>query len=145
MSTDPNWLYSTIAQSAAAIVAIIGGFITSSVISLNAEKRSLINQVKVNKTTLKKYRSKNIAAPNLEVEIPILEGRIKAFSYPPYLRFGALILVLLAFFSIIMPVYLIMQEIYDSLIKQITFGLFLACLGAIIAYVALIILELRRK
>lgn len=44
MSTDPNWLYSTIAQSSAAIVAIIGGFITASVLSLSAEKRSLINQ-----------------------------------------------------------------------------------------------------
>ena len=46
MPTDPNWLYSTIAQSSAAIVAIIGGFITASVLSLSAEKRSLINQKK---------------------------------------------------------------------------------------------------
>ncbi len=44
MLTDPNWLYSTIAQSSAAIVAIIGGFITASVLSLSAEKRSLISQ-----------------------------------------------------------------------------------------------------
>lgn len=44
MSTDLNWLYSTIAQSSAAIVAIIGGFITHSVLMLAAEKRSLKNQ-----------------------------------------------------------------------------------------------------
>ncbi|GAI11749.1 unnamed protein product, partial [marine sediment metagenome] len=31
MIGDPNWLYSTIAQSSAAIVAIIGGFITATV------------------------------------------------------------------------------------------------------------------
>ena len=36
--TDPNWLFSTAAQSAAAIVAIIGGFIASRVIDLNARK-----------------------------------------------------------------------------------------------------------
>jgi hypothetical protein len=41
---DPNWLYSTIAQSSAAIVAIIGGFITASVLTLTAEKRHLIVQ-----------------------------------------------------------------------------------------------------
>ena len=44
MSTDPNWFYSTIAQSSATIVAIIGGFITHSVLSLTAERRSLRNQ-----------------------------------------------------------------------------------------------------
>jgi len=44
MDIDPNWLYSTIAQSSAAIVAIIGGFITASVLTLSAEKRSLNHQ-----------------------------------------------------------------------------------------------------
>ena len=44
MAIDPNWLYSATAQSAAAIVAILGGFITSRVLTLNAEKRSLKNQ-----------------------------------------------------------------------------------------------------
>ncbi len=44
MITDPSWLYSTIAQSSAAIVAIVGGFITASVLMLTAEKRSLNNQ-----------------------------------------------------------------------------------------------------
>jgi hypothetical protein len=39
-----NWLYSAAAQSAAAIVAILGGFITSRILMLNAEKRSLENQ-----------------------------------------------------------------------------------------------------
>jgi len=46
MITDPSWLYSTIAQSSAAIVAIVGGFITASVLMLTAEKRSLANQKK---------------------------------------------------------------------------------------------------
>lgn len=44
MIGDPNWLYSTIAQSSAAIVAIVGGFITATVLMLMAEKRSLTNQ-----------------------------------------------------------------------------------------------------
>jgi hypothetical protein len=44
MIGDPNWLYSTIAQSSAAIVAILGGFITASVLMLTSEKRSLRHQ-----------------------------------------------------------------------------------------------------
>jgi len=55
MSTDPSWLYSTIAQSSAAIVAIIGGFITATVLSLMAEKRSLQNQSADKEKQLEQY------------------------------------------------------------------------------------------
>ena len=39
--TDPNWLLATMAQSAAALVAIIGGFLVSRVITLSTERRGL--------------------------------------------------------------------------------------------------------
>jgi len=55
---DPNWLYSTIAQSSAAIVAIVGGFITHSVLTLAAEKRSLINQKKDKETRIQTLSNK---------------------------------------------------------------------------------------
>lgn len=38
---DPNWLYSTIAQSAAALVAIIGGLLVSRLVALSADHGSL--------------------------------------------------------------------------------------------------------
>ena len=38
MPTDPNWLYSTIAQSSAALVAIVGGFVLSRLLTLSAER-----------------------------------------------------------------------------------------------------------
>jgi hypothetical protein len=38
---DPNWLMSTAAQSAAAIVAIVGGFLVSRLIAANSEKAAL--------------------------------------------------------------------------------------------------------
>lgn len=38
MNTDPNWLLSTTAQSAAALVAIIGGFLVSRVITLASNR-----------------------------------------------------------------------------------------------------------
>lgn len=52
MPSDPNWLFSTIAQSSAAIVAIIGGFITASILTLLAEKRNLTNQKAEKETRL---------------------------------------------------------------------------------------------
>jgi hypothetical protein len=41
MATDPNWLLSTLSQSAAAVVAIVGGFLVSRVVSLSAERNGL--------------------------------------------------------------------------------------------------------
>jgi hypothetical protein len=38
---DPNWLLSTAAQAAAAIVAIVGGFLVSRVLGLSAERTRL--------------------------------------------------------------------------------------------------------
>ncbi len=43
---DPNWLLSTCAQSAAAIVAIIGGFIISTVLNISSEKNSIKKELK---------------------------------------------------------------------------------------------------
>jgi hypothetical protein len=45
LALDPNWLYSATAQSGAAIVAILGGFITSRILAVNAEKQGFKNQL----------------------------------------------------------------------------------------------------
>ncbi len=102
--TDPSWLYSTIAQSSAAIVAIIGGFITHSILSLRAEKMSLLNQLNGKKAELqgfnktfklerkdrlteeelrdlkKSAESRQIKVESLKAEINSLETRLKYFS-----------------------------------------------------------------
>jgi len=41
---DPNWLLSTSAQSAAAIVAIIGGFLVSRLVTMSAERNGLLRR-----------------------------------------------------------------------------------------------------
>lgn len=56
MATDSSWLYSTIAQSSATIVAIIGGFITATVLNLLSEKRNLKNQREDKETRIKTLR-----------------------------------------------------------------------------------------
>ncbi|MBA7652565.1 hypothetical protein ES703_60400 [subsurface metagenome] len=58
MITDPSWLYSTIAQSSAAIVAIIGGFITASVLMLMSEKRGLQKQKSEKETHIQAIKDK---------------------------------------------------------------------------------------
>jgi len=60
---DLNWLYSAVAQSAAAIVAIIGGFITSRILMLSGEKRRLKEE-----KALKDQRAKGISSQLKEVE-----------------------------------------------------------------------------
>jgi len=63
MIVDPNWLYSTIAQASAAIVAIVGGFITATVLMLTSEKRSLTHQKTDKETRLEalKYEEKTLS------------------------------------------------------------------------------------
>ena len=42
---DPNWYLSTIAQSTAALVAILGGFVISRIMALSSEKNSIIEKI----------------------------------------------------------------------------------------------------
>ena len=148
MINDPNWLYSTIAQSSAAIVAIIGGFITATVLMLTAEKRSLVTQVSDKREMLDslgqsdadEVLSQIIA---LDSEIPILEGRIKAFSYPPNLRWGIGVLGFLAIFGILMPVIIIACEAFYIWAKLITIVLFSIGISGIFIYIFLQLRTLR--
>ena len=148
MTTDPNWLYSTIAQSSAAIVAIIGGFITATVLMLTAEKRSLVTQVSDKRKKLDSLGRSNAeeVIPNiiaLDSEIPILEGRIKAFSYPPNLIWGLVVLGFLAIFGILMPVIIIACEAFCIWAKLITVILFSIGIFGIFIYIFLQLRTLR--
>jgi hypothetical protein len=54
---DPNWLYSTTAQSAAAIVAIIGGFLVSRLVSLSSERSGLQRRRTELERSLARYKA----------------------------------------------------------------------------------------
>ena len=56
---DPNWLYSSTAQSAAAIVAIVGGFITSRLLGLSAERSALQNELAAKQSKLKALQNQD--------------------------------------------------------------------------------------
>ena len=148
MTTDPSWLYSTIAQSSAAIVAIIGGFITATVLMLTAEKRSLVTQVSDKRRMLDSLEDSDadMMIPNiiaLDSEIPILEGRIKAFSYPPNLIWGLVVLGFLAIFGILIPVIIIACEAFCIWAKLITVILFSIGIFGIFIYIFLQLRTLR--
>jgi len=145
MVGDPNWLYSTIAQSSAAIVAIVGGFITASVLMLTAEKRSLVKRLE----WLKSYKKSSLApiTENIEElnrEIPTLEARIETFSYPPNLKWGVAVLGYLAVFGILFPVLIIAYEAFSGWARvSTTFAFWVGIIG-VFAYIVLQIRTLRR-
>jgi len=81
---------------------------------------------------------------SLNGEVDNLKTQLDSFYYPPYLRLGAIILLLFAFGSILLPVSLLLNEVFSSLAREITFYIFLAGLVAVFSYITLLIIELRR-
>ena len=159
MITDPSWLYSTIAQSSAAIVAIIGGFITASVLNLLSEKRNLKHQLADKETRLRKIEEKLKERYEwweaeyldkrdklfLEADISDLERRIEKFIYPPNLGWGILVLGYLAVFSIFLPVLVISKEAFSPWLKWLTTVTFWLGITGVFAYIVFQIRTLRRK
>lgn len=45
MALDPGWLLSSLAQSTAAVVAIVGGFLVSRLVQLSSEREGLRRQL----------------------------------------------------------------------------------------------------
>lgn len=64
-SPDPNWFLSTVAQSAAAIVAIAGGFLISKVITISSERGAMKAEVRhtLNQIEALKERKKHLGTP----------------------------------------------------------------------------------
>jgi len=168
MVGDPNWLYSTIAQASAAIVAILGGFITAIILARRAEKTSLLNELSNKKEQLKELEAMHLIpeseltdqqrqrmeenayakrdkVASLKYGISNLESRLKAFAYPPLLGWGLGVLGYLTCFSIIMPVSIIALEMYYDPLKPLVLALFIAGLFAMFVYIAAQFMELRRK
>jgi hypothetical protein len=57
MIPDPNWLLSAVVQSSAAIVAIVGGFISTRLIGIVAEKNSLRNRQKETGMRIERFQN----------------------------------------------------------------------------------------
>jgi len=62
--TDPNWFYSALAQSAAAIVGLIGAFVTSRVMMMAGERSRLEKRIQEINAEIKELERQN--APRLE-------------------------------------------------------------------------------
>ena len=171
MIGDPNWFYSTIAQSSAAIVAIVGGFITHRILTLITEKRGLKNQLadkqarldaliqkygdltKIKSVSKEGEKIQTLTKPadpkaqeilQLTEEINNLETLIRTFAYPPHLQWGLVILACFAFGSIVLPIMVMVIGIYPVQAKQFIFILFVLGLAALFGYIAFHFKELRR-
>ena len=150
MYTDPSWLYSTIAQSSAAIVAIIGGFITATLLKLSADKERLIKELATKRRRVDSMKKSHVDITivnfkDLEDEIPILENRINEFSFPPNLKWGIVVLGYLTVFCIFWPVLTIATEAFSTWSKNLTMYSFYFGILLVFAYIVFQIQELRRK
>jgi hypothetical protein len=130
-----------------AIVAIIGGFITATLLMLTAEKRSLVNRLNEKKQRYERINNPDPTIPNvsaLKQEIEILDKQIKEFSYPPNLGWGLLVLGFLAVFGILFPVLIIASETFNCWIKYLTLTCFWLGIIGVFAYIVSQIRTLRR-
>ena len=57
--TDPNWFYSALAQSAAAIVGLIGAFVTSKVMMMASERSRIENRINEINAEIKELERQN--------------------------------------------------------------------------------------
>jgi hypothetical protein len=163
MISDPNWLYSTIAQSSAAIVAILGGFITASLLMLLAEKRSIMNQLKDREARLdglvsrsgglfgggggffgisekddsekfsKSFREDEISS--LEQEVKSLEDRLNILGYPKNLGWGIAVLSYLAVFGILSPILVMAFNAFFTWIKVLVVVTFSFGIVGLLSYI----------
>jgi hypothetical protein len=75
-SIDPNWLFSTEAQAAAALVAIIGGFLVSRLVALSVERQGL----------QRRFDELNVEGTRLDKEATALRADIIEDEKGKYLR-----------------------------------------------------------
>ena len=152
MATDPSWLYSTIAQSSAAIVAIIGGFITATVLTLSAESRSLKRQWDLKRIQMKVLDEKKSSPQDLEKDksLIISEAAEARFNFellhaPKFIWFGLGVLAYLSISGILLPVIAMGYKIFNDSLKNWIIALFSLGIIGIFVYVSLLIWSFRRK
>lgn len=152
MATDPNWLYSTIAQSSAAIVAIIGGFITATVLTLSAERRNLKFQWDLRRLQLQDLDEQAGSKTQDEEDKRLLIMREAAQSRynferlhkPRFLLLGIVILAYLSIVGIIIPIIVIGYEIFNTTLRNWVIILFSLGIFGIFIYLILLLISLRR-
>lgn len=150
MVGDPNWLYSTIAQSSAAIVAIIGGFITATALGLRSEKSRLRRLLAEMNKGESKENAGSLKLPNgTEIPLTIFEAAATRFHLeylaPRFIRWGILVIAYLACSGIVLPVIFIGCELFQSPLRWLILVLF--CLGIIglLFYIGWLARELKKE
>jgi len=151
MVNDPNWLYSTIAQSSAAIVAIIGGFITATVLTISSEKRSLkrlwdIKRIQMDQLDEKFANKQDLETEKSLITIEAAEARfhLESITTPKFIWLGIAVLAYLSITGILLPVIALGYEIFNSTLRNWIIILFSLGIIGIFVYIILLIRELRR-
>ncbi len=176
---DPNWLLSTMAQSAAAIVGLVGGFLINKLLGLSAEKNALISQLSENQNEInfnhqllkeyerqikeegrklygqpitQKYNDLVFKKNNVSYQIDylntqkmLIEKKIRYYGEPKGVTPGAIILLFLTLFGVILPVVMMPVERLPQWQKHSIITLFVIGLFLVLGYICYIIIDTTKK
>jgi hypothetical protein len=147
--SDPNWLYSALAQSAAAIVGIFGAFVTSKVIWMAGER----SRIERRNNELKLEIQEQSYSGLIDEKWDTLQGRkeelrreLDEIILPKH--FTGLILALIYFtgVGVVLPLYLLPITPEQHLFwKPIVLFLFITGLIAVFSYILIEIKHITEK
>ena len=152
--SDPNWFYSALAQSAAAIVGLIGAFVTSRVMMMagersriekriqevNAEIKELERQKHTgtisysNDVTREKERMREISYKDAKIQE--LQDQLNQIVLPKHFKRLIISLIYFTIVGVILPLGLLPITPEQHLVwKPIVFVLFITGLFAVFLYI----------
>jgi len=79
--SDPNWFYSALAQSAAAIVGLIGAFVTSRVMMMAGERSRIENRINEITAGIKELERQKHTGTYYRNDVIREEGRIREINH----------------------------------------------------------------
>ena len=160
---DPNWFLSTAAQSAAALVAIIGGFLVSRVITISSErgamgaelehlpkkkagKQGLLSTLgtEVNSGAESAQQALRREIADIEVRQEHLQVQLQNRDYISDIRWAAISLCYFAIIGVVLPLWFlpVTPETFESL--SLKCWLFVGFLSGVLALAGTIWRAIRR-
>ena len=154
---DPNWFYSALAQSAAAIVGLIGAFVTSRVMMMASERSRIekrINEINAEIKALERQiaplleikRKKDTEIRYKKAKIDELQQQLNQIILPEHFKGLIFSLIYFTIVGVILPLWLLPITPEQHLVwKPIVLVFFITGLFAIFLYLFIEIKHITEK
>jgi hypothetical protein len=161
--TDPNWFYSALAQSAAAVVGIIGAFVTSRVMMMAGERNRIENRINEINAEIKELERQKHMGVYYSNDVIREEGRIREINHknaitqelqnqlnqivlPKHFRRLIISLIYFTVVAVILPLWLLPITPEQHLVwKPIVLVFFITGLIAVFQYIFIEIRYITKK